>query len=74
MLNPGYKEGDVLGPADPATGQMIPSDSDFVDTWAQMEECVNLGLAKAIGLSNFNSQQVQRILDNSSIKPVVNQV
>jgi hypothetical protein len=39
-----------------------------------MEECVKLGLTKSIGLSNFNSQQIQRILDNATIKPVVNQV
>ena len=28
---------------------------------------------KSIGLSNFNARQVQKILDNCSIKPVVNQ-
>ncbi|CAH1975325.1 unnamed protein product [Acanthoscelides obtectus] len=47
---------------------------DFVDTWRGMEECVNLGLAKSVGLSNFNSKQVQRILDNAKIKPVMNQI
>jgi diketogulonate reductase-like aldo/keto reductase len=39
-----------------------------------MEECVRLGLARSIGLSNFNSQQIQRVLDVATIKPVVNQV
>lgn len=47
---------------------------DFVRTWRGMEQCVKLGLAKSIGISNFNSKQVQRILDNCKIKPVMNQV
>ncbi|RZC32847.1 aldose reductase [Asbolus verrucosus] len=49
-------------------------DYDYVDTWKGMEECVRLGLSKSIGLSNFNSKQVQRVLDNSTIKPVMNQI
>lgn len=49
-------------------------DYDYVDTWKGMEECVDLGLAKSIGISNFNSEQVQRVLDNSRIKPVMNQI
>ncbi|VEN64641.1 unnamed protein product [Callosobruchus maculatus] len=47
---------------------------DFVETWKGMEECVQLGLTKSIGLSNFNSKQVQRILDAAKIKPVMNQI
>ena len=39
-----------------------------------MEEAVELGLTKFIGVSNFDNQQVQNILDNSKIKPVNNQV
>ena len=34
---------------------------------------MNDGRAKSIGISNFNSKQVQNILDNCSIKPAVNQ-
>ena len=44
------------------------------ETWLAMEECVKQGLAKSIGVSNFNSQQIDRILKIASIKPVVNQV
>lgn len=39
-----------------------------------MEECVKLGLTKSIGISNFNSKQIDRLLANCEIKPVVNQV
>ncbi|XP_060523738.1 aldo-keto reductase family 1 member B1-like [Cylas formicarius] len=49
-------------------------DHDFVETWHGMEECVELGLAKSIGLSNFNSKQILRILKAAKIRPVCNQV
>ncbi|PNF24354.1 1,5-anhydro-D-fructose reductase, partial [Cryptotermes secundus] len=68
-----FKEGEVLMPKD-ENGQLIPSDVDYVDTWKEMEECVKSGLTKSIGLSNFNSEQIQRVLDIATIKPVVNQV
>ena len=55
-------------------GQLIFSDVDYVDTWKAMEECVELGLTKSIGLSNFNSEQIQRVLDVATVRPVVNQV
>lgn len=39
-----------------------------------MEKLVELGLVKSIGLSNFNSEQVDRVVNESKIKPVSNQV
>lgn len=39
-----------------------------------MEECSRLGLARSIGVSNFNSEQITRLMENSTIKPVNNQV
>lgn len=39
-----------------------------------MERCVNLGLTKSIGVSNFNIRQLNDILVIATIKPVVNQV
>lgn len=39
-----------------------------------MEKLVEEGKVKAIGLSNFNIQQIQRVLDNCKIKPAVLQV
>jgi len=69
----GAKEGDELFPAD-STGQALPSDADYVDTWKAMEELVKLGLTRSIGISNFNSQQIDRVLEVATIKPVTNQV
>lgn len=39
-----------------------------------MESLVDLGLVKSIGLSNFNSEQVDRVANESRIKPVSNQI
>lgn len=68
-----WKEGDDLLPVD-ENGKAIPSDVDYLDTWKEMEKCVELGLTKSIGISNFNSEQIERLLKVAKIKPVNNQV
>ncbi|XP_044762183.1 aldo-keto reductase family 1 member B1-like [Coccinella septempunctata] len=55
-------------------GNAVIIKHDFTETWKGMEECVRLGLTKSIGLSNFNSVQVLRILDVAKIMPVTNQI
>lgn len=50
------------------------SDVDFLDTWKAMETLVDSGLVKSIGVANFNSKQINRLLANCRIKPVANQV
>lgn len=47
---------------------------DFVDTWHVMEDLVDEGLLRSIGVSNFNTAQLDRLIDNSRIKPVTNQI
>ncbi|XP_031623205.1 aldo-keto reductase family 1 member B1-like [Contarinia nasturtii] len=61
------------GPRTP-DGQYDHADVDYLDTWKAMEKLVDLGLVKSIGISNFNSQQIDRLLDNCRIKPVNNQI
>uniref|UniRef100_A0A8D8TEL7 Aldo-keto reductase family 1 member B10 n=2 Tax=Cacopsylla melanoneura TaxID=428564 RepID=A0A8D8TEL7_9HEMI len=68
-----YKEGDTLFPADP-DGKTLYSDAGYVDAWLEMEKLVDEGLIKSIGVSNFNSEQIQTLLDKGKIKPVTNQV
>ncbi|XP_008417016.1 aldo-keto reductase family 1 member A1-A isoform X2 [Poecilia reticulata] len=46
----------------------------FKDTWKAMENLVDKGLVKAIGLSNFNARQIDDIITIARHKPVVNQV
>lgn len=50
------------------------SNVDYLDTWKSMENLVNLGLVKSIGVSNFNQKQCERILENCTIPPSVNQI
>lgn len=48
--------------------------TDYKDTWKAMEKLVEKGLAKAIGLSNFNSRQIDDVLSVATVKPAVLQV
>ena len=47
---------------------------DFMDTWRQFERLYERGVVKSIGVSNFNTSQLQRLLEEGSIKPEVNQI
>lgn len=49
-------------------------DIDYIDTWKAMEELVKTGKVRSLGVSNFNSQQLDRLVSAAQIKPVVNQV
>ncbi len=72
----GFKEGNDLFPKF-SNGSIIPrtwQKDAYLETWKGMEDALKLGLAKSIGVSNFNSVQLKRVLDEGEIKPVVNQV
>lgn len=69
----GFKEGDDLFPKG-EDGLLISSDVDYLDTWTGMEEVKKLGLTKSIGVSNFNHEQIDRILNSCKIPPSVNQI
>lgn len=56
------------------SGKLILSDTDYLETWKGMEECKRQGLARSIGVSNFNSKQLTRLLSAAKINPVNNQV
>ncbi|XP_048485895.1 aldo-keto reductase family 1 member B1 isoform X2 [Plutella xylostella] len=68
-----YKEDGPLFPTD-SEGKIQFSEVDYVDTWRAMEPLVSRGLVRSIGISNFNSKQVERLLKTATVKPVVNQV
>jgi len=50
------------------------SNVNYAETWEAMEELVDAGFVKSIGISNFDSNQVQRIIDVARIEPVMNQI
>lgn len=68
-----FKAGPDTFPKDEA-GNLIYDNVHYRDTWKVMEECVKEGLVRSIGLSNFNHEQIQDLIDNSTIKPAVLQV
>jgi diketogulonate reductase-like aldo/keto reductase len=68
-----FKAGADNFPKD-ASGNILYDNVQHLDTWKALEACVDEGLIKSIGLSNFNSVQIQNILDNCRIKPAVLQV
>ena len=49
-------------------------DYDVLDLWTGMVQARELGLAKSIGVSNFNSAQINKILTYSDVRPAVNQI
>lgn len=55
-------------------GQPIYDDIDFVDTWRAMEDLLRSGYVRSIGVSNFDISQMERLLSETSVKPVTNQV
>ena len=56
--------------------QPAPADTEdhYVATWKALEPLVAEGLVRNIGLSNFNSKQIQEVWDAATLKPSVLQV
>ncbi|XP_022917018.1 aldo-keto reductase family 1 member B1-like [Onthophagus taurus] len=56
-------------------GNVIPDlGTTLEDTWKAMEDLVDKGFAKSIGISNFNSEQIEKIMRGCKIPPAVNQI
>ena len=53
---------------------LIDCSTDLIAVWKDMEKTVSLGLAKSIGVSNFNEKQILKIVTNAKIPPAVLQV
>ncbi|GAB1297890.1 3-alpha-hydroxysteroid dehydrogenase type 1 [Apodemus speciosus] len=66
--------GDTLFPRD-EHGKVLAEVVDLCATWEAMEQCKDAGLAKSIGVSNFNRRQLEMILNKPGLKykPVCNQ-
>lgn len=47
---------------------------DYMKTWAQMEQLVDMGLVKSIGTSNMTIPKMEMLLRDCRIKPAVNEM
>lgn len=52
----------------------VPMAGMFVDAWETMIQLRDEGLAKSIGVCNFNINHLQTLLDKTGVMPVVNQI
>jgi 2,5-diketo-D-gluconate reductase A len=52
----------------------IPSKDLYVETWKAFVDAQSEGLAKSIGVSNFQPDHLRRIVDETGVIPAVNQI
>ena len=55
-------------------GQSYRYEKENLEVWKALVEAYNEGKIKSIGVSNFNIHDLDNIISNSSVKPMVNQV
>jgi len=51
-----------------------PLRDEYVASWLALEELHQQGLVRAIGVSNFEPEHLERVLEEGSIVPAINQV
>jgi 2,5-diketo-D-gluconate reductase A len=89
-LNNGYHEPDEARRAFDRTLAALDSDyvnlflihwplptlynGDFVSTWQALEQFNRDGRARSIGVSNFEVDHLQRLMDEADVVPAVNQI
>ena len=52
----------------------VPSQGKYVEAWKTLVELQKQGRIKSIGVSNFNVDHLERIIGETSVTPVVNQI
>lgn len=52
----------------------IPSADRYVDTWRALVRLQEEGRARSIGVSNFSPRHLQRLIDETGVTPVIDQV
>jgi len=52
----------------------VPSQDRYVETWQALVEAQEAGLARSIGVSNFQANHLRRIVEETDVTPAVNQI
>ena len=52
----------------------VPSQDKYVEAWKTLVELQKQGRIKSIGVSNFNQDHLERIIGETGVTPVVNQI
>jgi len=52
----------------------VPSQGKYVEAWKTLVELRQAGRIKSIGVSNFNKDHLERIIGETGVTPVVNQI
>jgi 2,5-diketo-D-gluconate reductase A len=52
----------------------VPSVDKYVETWQALVELKRDGLTRSIGVSNFQAEHLERIIAETGVAPVINQV
>ncbi|TGZ71673.1 hypothetical protein CRM22_002509 [Opisthorchis felineus] len=65
-----FQHSDVSFPRASNGHDFLLDDVPLLDTWKAMENLVDDGMVRAIGLSNFNRRQIDTIMNGARIKPV----
>jgi len=69
-----FQAGSDMFPKDKDGKLIFDTETHFTETWAAIEQCVSTGLTRSVGLSNFNSKQIDEVFAMAKIKPAVLQV
>ena len=51
-----------------------PARGAYLDTWRALEQLHAAGLVRAIGVSNFQADHLDRLLEVAAVRPMVNQI
>ena len=52
----------------------VPSRDKYVETWQAFIELQNEGLVRSIGVSNFQPAHLERVINETGVKPTINQI
>jgi alcohol dehydrogenase (NADP+) len=69
-----FRPGDEQDPRDQNDNVIYDEDTTLMDTWRAMENLVDRGMCKAIGLSDVNLDQLREVFEQARIKPSVVQI